>query len=150
MSLFKQLKEEQLAARKAKDAVRASLLTTLIGEIQTAITGGANASQFGLASSLDAKDEDTFKVIKKFIKNAETSLSMREDAKTKEELEILQTYMPKLLTEHELKAIVASYVLVGKHEGKSGGALVGYVMKQLKEGYADRYDASKVKDLVLA
>lgn len=150
MSLFKQLKTEQLEARKAKDAVRASLLTTLIGEIQTAITGGATASQFGLVGSLDAKDEDTFKVIKKFIKNAETSLSMREDDKTKQELAILQAYMPQPLSDTELEALVAQFANIGLTEGKSGGALVGYVMKQLKEGYTDRYDASKVKGLLTA
>lgn len=150
MSLFKQLKADQLEARKAKDVVRAALLTTLIGEIQTAITGGATASQVGLAGSLDAPDADTTKVIKKFIKNAETFLAMRIDEKTQEELSILKSYMPQPLTDVELNAIVALEVTLGKKEGKAGGALVGYVMKQLKEGYADRYDASKVKGLVEA
>ena len=147
MSLFKQIKAEQLEARKAKDTVKASLLTTLIGEIQTSVTGGVSASQFGI---LNPTDDETTKVIKKFIKNAETSLSMRQDDKTQEELNILQAYMPQPLTDAELEAIVATEVLLGKKEGKTGGALVGYVMKQLKTGYADRYDASKVKGLVEA
>ena len=147
MSLFKQIKAEQLEARKTKDTVKASLLTTLIGEIQTSVTGGASASQFGI---LNPTDDETTKVIKKFIKNAETSLSMRQDNKTQEELNILQAYMPQPLTDAELEAIVATEVLIGKKEGKAGGALVGYVMKQLKTGYADRYDASKVKGLVEA
>ena len=145
MSLFKQIKAEQLEARKAKDTVKASLLTTLIGEIQTSVTGGASASQCGI---LNPTDDETTKVIKKFIKNAETSLSMRQDDKTQEELNLLQAYMPQPLTDAELEAIVATEVLIGKKEGKAGGALVGYVMKQLKTGYADRYDASKVKGLV--
>ena len=85
MSLFKQIKAEQLEARKTKDTVKASLLTTLIGEIQTSVTGGASASQFGI---LNPTDDETTKVIKKFIKNAETSLSMRQDDKTQEELNI--------------------------------------------------------------
>ena len=33
MTLFSQIKADQLAARKAKDGLKATLLTTLIGEL---------------------------------------------------------------------------------------------------------------------
>lgn len=145
MSLFKQIKSEQLEARKIKDTTKALLLTTLIGEIQTSVTGGLTASQFGI---LNPTDEETTKVIKKFIKNAESSLALREDEKTQSELSILQSYMPQALSEEELKALVVQFTAVGLASNKKGGALVGFVMKQLKECYADRYDASKVKGLV--
>ncbi len=53
---------------------------------------------------------------------------MRQDDKTQEELNILQAYMPQPLTDAELEAIVATEVLLGKKEGKTGGALVGPVL----------------------
>lgn len=143
MSLYQQIKSTQLEARKEKSTIHINLFTTLLGEIQTANTGTKS-------SNTEISDSDVIKVINKFIKSTKETLKLKPGNQVATlELEILESFLPKPLSDVELKALVASYVLVGKKENIQGGALVGFVMKEMKEGYPDRYDASKVKDLVL-
>lgn len=139
MNLFETIKTQQVEARKARETIKATLLTTLLGEISTQVAG----------TSQHPSDDVSIAVIKKFIKNTNETLRLKDNEISKQELEILESFLPKQLTDVELKALVDVYVLVGKKEGKQGGALVGFVMKEMKEGYPDRYDASKVKALVL-
>lgn len=142
MSLYKKIKDEQIEARKAKDTVKASLLTTLLGEIQTAVTGGLTASQG------DPSDADVTKVVKKFVKNTNETIRLKDNETSRTELAVLEQYLPQPLSDFELGELVGKFTKEGVEAGKQGGALVGHVMKQLKEGFADRYDAAKVKGLV--
>lgn len=143
MSLYQQIKTTQLEARKEKSTIHINLFTTLLGEIQTANTGTKTGNT-------EISDSDVIKVINKFIKSTKETLKLKPSNQVATlELEILESFLPKPLSDVELKALVAAYVLVGKKENVQGGALVGFVMKEMKEGYPDRYDASKVKDLVL-
>lgn len=145
MSLYKKIKDEQIEARKAKDTVKASLLTTLLGEIQTAVTGGLTASQFGILNPTDA---DVTKIVKKFVKNTNETIRLKDNETSRTELAVLEQYLPQPLSDFELGELVGKFTKEGVEAGKQGGALVGHVMKQLKEGFADRYDAAKVKGLV--
>lgn len=142
MSLYKKIKDEQIEARKAKDTVKASLLTTLLGEIQTAVTGGLTTSQG------DPSDTDVTKVVKKFVKNTNETIRLKDNETSRTELAVLEQYLPQPLSDFELGELVGKFTKEGVEAGKQGGALVGHVMKQLKEGFADRYDAAKVKGLV--
>lgn len=146
MSLYKQIKEEQLKARKVKNTFNTSLLTTLLGEIQTTVAGNLSASQFGI---LNPPDEVVLKVITKFIKNTKETLRLKPDDVTASlECEVLESFLPPQLTVEELKALVSSYILIAKSEGKPNKSLLGFVMQQMKEGYPNRYDATKVRVLV--
>lgn len=148
MSLFKKIKADQLEARKAKDAVKASLLTTLLGEIQGSVTGGSTPLEYEEDGTLKVADADVSKLIKKFVKSANETIRLKDNPQTHLELQVLESYLPSQLNDDELKALVASYKLIGQNEGKVGGALIGFVMSQMKEGYLDRFDASKVKGLL--
>lgn len=139
MSLFNEIKTQQVEARKARQTVRATLLTTLLGEISTQVAG----------TTQEPSDEVSTSVVKKFVKNTNETLRLKDNEISREELEILESFLPKPLTDAELEALVAAYVLVAKSEGKTGGALVGSVMKDMKEGYPNRYDAAKVKGLIV-
>lgn len=139
MSLFNEIKTQQVEARKARQTVRATLLTTLLGEISTQVAG----------TTQEPSDEVSTSVVKKFVKNTNETLRLKDNEVSREELEILESFLPKPLTDVELTALVASYVLIAKSEGKTGGALVGSVMKDMKEGYPNRYDAAKVKSLIV-
>lgn len=139
MSLFNEIKIQQVEARKARQLVRATLLTTLLGEISTQVAG----------TSQEPSDEIATAVVKKFVKNTNETIRLKDNEVSREELEILEAFLPKPLTDSELEALVAAYVLAAKSEGKTGGALVGSVMKDMKEGYPNRYDAAKVKGFIV-
>ena len=144
-TLYQQIKTEQLEARKAKITLTSSLLTTLLGEIQSS-TIGTTASSSG---DFNPSDSEVLKVINKFIKNAKETLKLKPDNVTVSlELKLLETYLPKQLTDDELKQIISD--IVSKfHENVQPNGRIGLVMKELKVNYENRYDASKVKDIIL-
>ena len=145
MSLYKKLKADQVQSRKDRDVLKAALLTTLMGEIQVSATGNGTPD-YDEDGVLKVADNAVLAVIKKFIKNTNEFIRVKDNPTSRQEIEILQAYLPKQLEDEVLKALIDAYVIVAKHEGKdSGGALIGFVMKQLKEGYPDQFDASKVK-----
>lgn len=142
MSLYTQIKTEQLEARKAKIQLQTNLYTTLLGEIQNATTGNKNGSS-------EITDSEVLKVINKFIKNAKESLKLNPDNTTVSlELKILETFLPKQLTNEELKSIVLD-IKSKCHSTLQPNAVLGFIMKELKANYENQYDASKVKDIVL-
>lgn len=142
MSLYQQIKTEQLEARKAKITLHTNLYTTLLGEIQTATAGLKNGSS-------EISDSDVLRVITKFIKNAKDSLALRPDNTTVSlELKLLETFLPKQLTDEQLTAIILE-VKTQCHAGLQPNAIIGFVIKHLKANYENQYDASKVKDIVL-
>lgn len=129
MSLLQQIKNDQLAARKAKESVRASLLTTLLGEA-TAV--GKND---GNRETIDA---ETVAVIKKFLKNISETLAHRENDQTLiEERDILKAYLPKQLSSEEL--IDAIQLIIDEHD-LEGPRSMGVVMKELKAKYDGQFE----------
>ena len=87
--------------------------------------------------------------ITKFIKNAKDSLALRPDNTTVSlELKLLETFLPKQLTDEELTAIIVE-VKTQCHSNLQPNAILAFVMKHLKINYENQYDASKVKDIVL-
>lgn len=143
--LINQIKKEQLEARKAKDVVKTNLYTTLLGEVQTAVIGTPNSVSTKQTNTIT--DDIVLKVINKFIKNNKETLSLRPDDFTATtELTLLETFLPQKLSEEELKQIVANLKI--EAGTKTGGALLGFVMGELKKGYPNLYDASLVRSLV--
>lgn len=142
MSLYQQIKTEQLEARKAKIQLQINLYTTLLGEIQNATTGNKG-------SSSEITDSEVLKVINKFIKNAKESLKLKPDNVTVSlELKILETFLPKQLSDDELKEAITN-IVCNLQSTVQLNAKLGLVMKELKSKYENQYDASKVKDIVL-
>lgn len=145
MSLLDQIRKDQLQARKTQNKIAAELLTTLIGE---AAMVGKNAG------NRESTDTEVKAVIKKFLKNnTETTTSLHLNLATplmmevlQKEKEILESYLPKQMTEKELKAFFENEIVV------SGGKEVGILMKALKNQRAGQYDgkmaAEVVKELV--
>ena len=143
--IIEQIKKEQLEARKAKNTIKTNLYTTLLGEIQTAVIGTSNSVDVKHANNIT--DDVVIKVINKFIKNIKETLSLRPDDFTATtELTLLETFLPRKLSEEELKQIIANLKVAAGT--KTGGALLGFVMGELKKGYPNLYDASLVRSLV--
>ena len=128
--LIDDIKRDQLQARMQKDEVRASLLTTLLGEVQTASKSGKSLA-----------DADVLAVIKKFIKNLESVMEVAPSEKVSREIELLTKYTPAQLSEEQLVLLLTEL----KSSGAAGN--LGEAMKILKTDHPGRYDgalASKV------
>lgn len=136
MTLIERLRADQLAARKAREGIKSSLLTTLIGE--AAMIGKNNGNR-------ESTDSEVQAVIKKFVKNLDETIQRLFDAGfeggqimiSQAEKDILLSYLPKQMTEDELRDVVTglkSELGVLDVKGK------GLIMKTLKERFDGQYD----------
>lgn len=153
MSMIDQLRADQLAARKEKDADKAGLLTSLVSE--AAMVGKNKGNR-------ESTDEEVIGTIRKFLKNAEETAALltknapSSDGMTAEEtplrkvnreIRLLQAYLPQQMDEHRLRAVITAF------KTANAGANMGSVMKFLKENHAGTYDgklASTVAKEVLS
>ncbi len=130
--LVERIRTERMAAMKAREMVAKTLLTTLLGELESA------AKRTGA----DITDDIVIKACKKFI--AGNNEVIEEGAKVgsdcpnlKAENVILETFIPKQLTEDELYAII-----VGLKADN-----LGTVMKHLKANHDGTYDGKLAVDV---
>jgi uncharacterized protein YqeY len=136
MSLMQRIKTEQLEARKKKDVIKASLLTTLIGEA-TAI--GKNDG------NRETTDAEVVAMVKKFLKNIEETMKVADTFQAREEKLILIDLLPTQLSEQELKTTVW---LLGTEVGATTSKDMGKIMKVLKERYDGQYDGALASKLI--
>lgn len=129
--LVQRIKLEQLEARKNKDSVKASLLTTLLGEYEV-------LSKNSLSMSAE---ETMLMLIKKFLKNISITMESRQTEDLNTEKEILESFLPKQLSREELEMIVSSYMSAGHNDKPS-------LMKQLKADYAGAYDGRTANEVI--
>jgi uncharacterized protein YqeY len=147
MSLLDTLKAAQIAARKSRasteDAVRASLLTTLIGEASAV---GKNAG------NRESTDVEVIAVAKKFLKNMDETRRLLEGSPSAREalqrLDIeeacLSEFLPKQMSSQEL--LLTLRELAGQL-GAVSAKDMGRLMKALKEQYEGQYDGKLASQL---
>lgn len=141
MSLIENIKSDILTAKKAKESVKATLLVTLFSEASNV---GKNAG------NRQTTDEETVAVIKKFKNNATETLTHLEksgmDASVvKQEIEILDSYLPEQYNESKLTEIINGYI--SAHAEKTP-KLMGAIMASLKKDHAGKYDAGLASKIV--
>lgn len=120
-------------AKKNRETVKANLLSTLYAEIFTQSKSGKEMTA-----------DDEIKIIRKFIKNADETLSFNvsDEAKQKleEEKKLLEAYLPQQLSKDEIDTIVVKLI----DEGKT----MKDIMPFFKENYNGRYDGKTVSEAV--
>jgi len=132
MSLLQRIKNDQLAARKAKDKFKATLLTTLLSE----------ASRPGLDDGKrESTDEEVIKVCKKFIDNMKETLDANYTEAVYNEMCIVNEYMPQALTEDEMTAIAQSIIEASENPN------LGTVMKHFSQAYVGRFDGKVLSSI---
>jgi hypothetical protein len=129
--LIEQIKKNQIQARKARNALEASLLTTLIGELETAAKSTGKAID----------DAAVVATVKKFIKNIEQLLAAAPSEAAEAERALLQQYLPKQLSEDQLRAAITEIIGAGQ-------AAVGQIMGELKKKFSGQYDGALASKLV--
>lgn len=132
--LIVKIKQDQLVARKNRDQIESTLLTTLIGEAEMVGKNNGNRDPF---------DEEVISVVKKFLKGVNETIAIleksgRDVSQFEKEREILDSYLPTQLTKEKLIVMLDSAVVDGTLvEDKS---FKGAAMKWLKEHYSGQYD----------
>lgn len=136
--LLDRLKSEQLDARKSGDKLRASVLTTLIGEVAPSGNSG------------DVDDAKIYKTIKNFRDNALEMAGLRKqrgESPSEAELEatIMEGFLPKQLSDAQLEVIVVEQIVANSIDSMKG---MGVIKAYLEEHYKGRYDGQKVAGIV--
>ena len=145
MTLHESLRETLKEALKAKDAVR---LRT-VRSIMTACTNELVATGKTPQDMLD--DAGVLNVIKRLAKQRKESITQYEAAgrhelavPEKEELVILEAYLPTLMSQEEIRPLAeAKKAELGIEDKAKMGMLVGSLMKDL-QGKADGGDVKSV------
>ncbi len=131
--LIETIRKDMQDAKRSKETVKANLLSTLYAEIFTQSKSGKEMTE-----------EDEIKIIRKFIKNADETLSYNVGDETKKKLEeekqILEAYLPKQMTKDEIDTIV--------HKLVSEGKTMKEIMPFFKENFSGRYDGRVVSEAV--
>lgn len=145
MSLITQIKTDLVEARKARtDKERIALLTTLSSEI--AIVGKNDGNR-------ETRDDEALAVIRKFVKNADQTVTNlesagRDTATVQNELAILKSYLPTAPSADEIEAATREIIAGAENSGGKPAALRGLVMKELKARFGDRFDGAAAAPVV--
>lgn len=140
--LLEKIKEDQFAARKSREMLKGTLLTTLYSE---ALMVGKNAGR-------ETTDEETNKVIQKFLKGVNETIKYLElgggDNSTalhvvRTEKEILEGYLPKMATVEEVNFAVGEIIASGVEVNK-----IGIIMKMLKDKFGAALDGKMASTVI--
>ncbi|MBP9813716.1 GatB/YqeY domain-containing protein [Candidatus Woesebacteria bacterium] len=143
--MLQTLQQQVIDSMKARDAIRVDTLRFLISAVKTVAI-----NKYGVDSDTKLTDADVLDVIKKQVKTHKESVDAftnagRSELAEKEaaQLAILESYLPKEITDDELRALLAPVAaaggdfgpLMGKAmsaaKGQADGARVSAMLKQL-------------------
>lgn len=145
MSLHESLRESLKEAMKAKDAVTLRTVRNIMTACTNELVATGKTPQDILA------DEGVLTVIKRLAKQRKESILQYEAASRqdladpeKEELAVLEAYLPTLMSQDQIRPIAeAKKIELGVEDKARMGILVGAVMKELA-GKADGGDVKAV------
>ncbi|MBF1280065.1 MAG: GatB/YqeY domain-containing protein [Neisseria lactamica] len=144
MSLKTQLTEDMKTAMRAKDQVSLSTIRLINAAIK----------QFEVDERTEADDAKVISILTKMVKQRKDSAKIyteagRQDLADKEnaEIEILNRYLPQMMSAEEIKTAVEAAVA---ETGASGMADMGKVMGVLKTRLAGKADMCEVNKILKA
>ncbi len=144
MSLKTQLTEDMKTAMCAKDQVSLSTIRLINAAIK----------QFEVDERTEADDAKVISILTKMVKQRKDSAKIyaeagRQDLADKEnaEIEILNRYLPQMMSAEEIKTVVEAAIT---ETGASGMADMGKVMGVLKTRLAGKADMGEVNKVLKA
>lgn len=147
MSIAERVEKEYLEAYKAKDKNRLETLRLLK-------TAAKNRQVELMQSLVPLSDDEYMTVLLRQVKQRQESIELyrnanRNDLADKEqaELEILQEYLPKQLSEEELKEVIEKACQPYLAEGMKA---IGKVIKSIMDTYKGQVDGKLVSEAVKA
>lgn len=144
MSLKTQLTEDMKTAMRAKDQVSLSTIRLINAAIK----------QFEVDERTEADDAKVISILTKMVKQRKDSAKIyteagRQDLADKEnaEIEILNRYLPQMMSAEEIKTVVEAAIA---ETGASGMADMGKIMGVLKTRLAGKADMGEVNKVLKA
>lgn len=135
-TLKERISREYVDAFKARNTIKKNLLGVIKAEITT---------QEKNSNVVDLSDENVFKIIKKVSKNISETLSQADNAESREELAIVEEFLPKQMSETEVETEVAKVI---SELGASSPADMGKVMGGFNSKFAGKADNKTVSIIV--
>ena len=133
--LIEEIKKANIEAMKAHDQPKRTAYSIVISRYQTLLTSGSNAAP---------NDADVVRIIQKFVKELEeekqgyAAAGRKEaEAETQAQLDAVSAFLPKMMGEEEIKAIIAS---LPDHSMPA-------VMKHFKANYDGKVDMGLVSKI---
>lgn len=147
MALREDITNSVKDAMKTKDAVRLSTLRLVNAAIKDRdIAARAEDRCEGI------EDSEIMALLSKMVKQRQESASTYEDngrpelaERERDEIEVIQKFMPTPLTDEELNAIIDGYI---RDSGATCLKSMGKIMGQIKSDYAGRVDMGKAGAIV--
>lgn len=147
MSLQKQVMEQMKTAMKSKDKVALESLRALKSAFLLANTSG---------SDVEISEEEEIKIVQKLVKQRKDSAAIfDEQGRTdlsepeKAQAKILEQFLPKQMSEEELKGVIAEIVSkTGASSMKDMGKVMGMASKQLAGKADGKAISMAVKELL--
>ena len=147
MSLREKINQQFNAALKNKDKTLVSTLRLIMAAIKDKDIANRSGEKKG-----ESKDQEIIKVLQKMKKQRKDSADLykkggREELlkAEEEEIKIIDTFLPKQLSEEETKKICKEII---ESSGASSIKDMGKVMGALKQKYSDSIDFSKANIII--
>ena len=142
MSLVDTIRKDMFQASKEGNSAKSDILKMALAEIKNA----------QLKVEKELEESDIEKILRKEVKKIQDSIEQfekmqRDDLikKEKEQLEVLNQYLPELLSEDEVRKVVEEKVKqTGAESMRDMGKVMGIVMKELN----GKADGNTVKTIV--
>ena len=139
MSFIESIKTDMYSAMKSGDKEKVVTLRTLLSKLKDR----------QINTGRELTDNDCINVIKTLVKQRKEAAKMYEDAKRpklaekeKIELAILETYLPKMMTEQETRTLIENVINETGAEGISDIGKVMPIVMQRGEGKVDGKNAN--------
>ncbi len=139
--LKEELKKSEIAAMKARDKQKVSVLRLVNSEIKA----------YEVNERKDATDEIVIKIIEKQLKQLKEtlqySIQLNDEAKIEEgnfAINLLTPYLPAQLSDDEVKAMLKEII----ENGNYGPSDMGKIMKEIMPKVNGKFDRSKINPMV--
>lgn len=139
MSLYQKLKEDRMQAMRVRNTEKQALLSIVLGDVDT-------RSKLPKADKIDDIASAVLTALKKstvFTMEQVKDKNPAAFAVASKELEIIESYLPKMMSDAELTALVKEALDSGSVDKN-----LGAVMKFLVSGFKGKYDGSKARGIV--
>jgi len=130
MSIHEKIKKDLMLAMKEKDEEKKNALRVMMGE-------------FARADKKELSDDEVIGVAKKLIKSERETLGLSGGQGDNRYIEILETYLPKMASDDEIREWVAKHIDFASYKNKM------QAMKDIMNHFGARADGNQVKNILM-
>ena len=128
-TIQEQIKQDLARAMKEKDTELKNTLRIVMGE-------------FGRGASKEVSDAEAVKVLQKLVKSERESLAHAKNEGESRYIEILESYLPKMATDEEIRQWIAENIDFSQYKNKM------QAMKDIMGHFGAAVDGGRVKQIL--